>query len=99
GRGLADSEQALPPTLRERLVLQLRLTTARLELVPLAEEHLPSMIELNTDPAVLRYLLPRPMTVPQIQEMHRVWLARGARGDGLGIWAGRASSEFIGIWM
>ena len=38
---------------------QKALRSTRLELVPLAEEHLPYEIELDSDPEVLRYLWPR----------------------------------------
>ena len=79
------------------------LDTARLSLVPVGPEHLDDLVELNSDPAVMRYLLPRPATS---DETRLEWADRlGARSDparGLGYWAGfertRDGSTFVGWW-
>ena len=49
------------------------LRTARLQLVPLAEEHLEAEVELDADPEVMRYLTGRAST--------RAEVGRSARYD------------------
>jgi RimJ/RimL family protein N-acetyltransferase len=78
---------------------QARLTTERLELVPLADEHLPHEIELDSDPEVLRYLSTRTFTPEEIAQSHRTRLARAHEIDGLGVWMGFTDGGFVGMWM
>jgi RimJ/RimL family protein N-acetyltransferase len=78
---------------------QARLATERLELVPLADEHLPLEIELDSDPEVLRYLSTRTFTPEEIAQSHRARLARAREVDGLGVWLGFADDAFVGMWM
>ena len=75
------------------------LRTERLQLVPLAEEHLESEVELDGDPEVMRYLEPRPRTREQVEEFHRRRLALATDAPGLGFWAGTAAGEFVGWWL
>lgn len=78
---------------------QARLTTARLELVPLADEHLPYEIELDSDPEVLRYLAPRASTAEEVEASHRARLGRSQGGAGRGVWMGFTAGAFVGMWM
>ncbi len=79
------------------------LITPRLELVPLADEHLEHEVELDSDPEVMRYLWGRARTREEVEGDHQQRLARGRQVDGLGMWAGfhRAESPrpFVGLWM
>ncbi|MGH3433795.1 MAG: GNAT family N-acetyltransferase [Thermocrispum sp.] len=81
---------------------QATLRTDRLELVPLAEDHLEHEVELDSDPEVLRYLLPRPRTREQVVTQHAWRVAQAGVVDGLGLWAGFLRGEperFVGLWM
>lgn len=78
---------------------QARLRTARLELVPLADEHLRYEIELDSDPEVLRYLSTRAHTPEEVERSHRSRLARSLEVDGLGVWLGFNGDAFVGMWM
>jgi len=75
------------------------LRTARLELVPLAEEHLEAEVELDSDPEVMRYLTGRASTRAEVEARHRARLAAAARVPGLGFWAGSCAEEFVGWWI
>ncbi len=80
--------------------MQATLTTARIELLPLAEHHLEHEVELDADPAVMRYLGDgRPRDRAQVEESHRRRLAVAALVPGLGFWAGFVSGEFVGWWI
>ncbi|HEX4490280.1 MAG TPA: GNAT family N-acetyltransferase [Acidimicrobiia bacterium] len=89
---------------------QARLLTARLELVPLADEHLPLEVELDSDPEVLRYLSSGASTPDEVAEKHRGRVARAGTVDGLGVWIGftrdvsrdvtrDSPRDFVGMWM
>jgi RimJ/RimL family protein N-acetyltransferase len=83
-------------------VPQRTLRTERLELVPLADEHLEYEVELDSDPEVHRYLGPRGRTREEVIRDHARRLEHGRRVDGLGLWAGfvrEPASEFVGLWM
>ena len=80
-------------------MVQADLRTARLELVPLADEHLRYEIELDSDPEVLRYLSTRAHTPEEVERSHRSRLARSLEVDGLGVWLGFNSEAFVGMWM
>ena len=78
-----------------------RLTTERIELDPMTVDHLPSLVELDGDAEVLRYILGRARTE---QEAHDHWdpVCRDVEADavGLGWWVGRRRSDgdFLGWW-
>jgi RimJ/RimL family protein N-acetyltransferase len=78
-------------------VRQPTLTTARITLVPLAEEHLELEITLDSDPEVMRYLSGRAMSRDEVGARHRGRLA--VARDGLGFWVGFAGAEFLGWWI
>ena len=76
---------------------QAHLRTERLELVPLSEEHLPFLVELNSDPVVLRYLFTRTLTPAETEKRVREWIQEAA--DGQGKWIAYAAGEPIGLYM
>jgi RimJ/RimL family protein N-acetyltransferase len=73
--------------------------SARLELLPLGDEHLPHEIELDSDPEVLRHLSTRASTPEEVERAHRVRRGRALEVDGLGVWIGFTASAFVGMWM
>lgn len=78
---------------------QARLRTERLDLVPLSEEHLRFLVDLNSDPVVLRYLFVRPLTPEETEErMHR-WIRVAKETEGQGKWIGYAAGEAVGLYM
>ena len=78
---------------------QAALLTDRLELVPLSEDHLPFLVDLNSDPVVHRFLFHRGLTAEETEERLRRALAAAAEADGLGQWIGSSDGEPIGLWM
>ncbi|MDT7797944.1 MAG: hypothetical protein QOI78_1377 [Actinomycetota bacterium] len=72
------------------------LHTARLTLVPLADEHLELEYELDSDPEVMRYLTGRASTRAEVEAAHR---RRMAVSPGFGFWMGFASGDFVGWWI
>jgi len=76
-----------------------RLATARLRLLPATEAHLDLMLELNSEPAVMRHILGRAATPGETREE---WAERlGPRTDdvrGLGYWVGFEATRFVGWW-
>ncbi|WP_125778058.1 GNAT family N-acetyltransferase [Antribacter gilvus] len=76
---------------------QARLRSERLDLVPLAEEHLPFLVELNSDPVALRYLYTRRLTAAETEARMRRWIAGAV--DGLGLWVAYGSGDPIGLFM
>jgi RimJ/RimL family protein N-acetyltransferase len=75
------------------------LRTARLELIPLNDEHLDAEVELDSDPEVLRYLDGRALTRAETQQAHRRRLRAGEKIPGLGMWVGFRAGGFVGCWM
>jgi RimJ/RimL family protein N-acetyltransferase len=75
------------------------LSTARLRLEPATEAHLPMMVELNSDPGVMTFLMGRAATP---EETYDEWARRlGPQTDearGLGYWAGFEGDVFVGWW-
>jgi len=77
------------------------LATERIRLEPLTADHTELLVELDADPAVLRYVFGRALTR---EEVVGTWLPRRTRADadarGLGWWIGSArdSGEFLGWW-
>ena len=81
-------------------MVQARLRTRRLLLVPLAEDHLEHEIDLDSDPEVMRYLgNGKPATREQVVQAHQERLAVGDLVPGLGFWAGFHGREFVGLWF
>ncbi len=78
---------------------QATLSTRRLVLVPLAEEHFDFEVELDSDPEVMRYLSGRPRRPEEMADWHRRRLAAAHEADGLGFWVGLAEGEPIGWWL
>ena len=76
------------------------LRTGRIRLVPLGDEHLEHEVELDADPAVMRYLgNGRPQSRDQVVRRHRHRLATADAVPGLGFWAGLVDGEFAGWWL
>jgi RimJ/RimL family protein N-acetyltransferase len=80
-------------------VTQPMLKTERLQLVPLADEHLDLEIELDSDPEVMRYLTGRALSRAEVEQAHRRRLAAAREVPGLGFWVGFADGEFVGWWI
>lgn len=80
--------------------MQTALRTARIELVPLSEQHLEQEAELDSDAEVMRFLgNGQPRDRSQVQAAHRRRLSVAARVPGLGFWAGFVDREFVGWWL
>lgn len=75
------------------------LRTERLRLVPLADEHLELEVELDSDPAVMRYLTGRASSRAEVESAHRRRMASAHELPGLGLWVGFAGDEFVGWWL
>jgi hypothetical protein len=78
---------------------QRTLQTARLTLVPLADEHLEWEVELDSDPEVMRYLSGRAATHEEVVASHARRMAAAQKVDGLGFWVGLVDDEFVGWWI
>ena len=75
---------------------QTLLSTQRLTLVPLSEEHLESEVELDSDPEVMRFIAGRAHSRAEVEQSHRRRLEAADQVDGLGFWVGFADDQFIG---
>ena len=77
-------------------MLQKKLRTERLDLVPLSESHLEYQFKLDSDPEVMRFL-----HGPRSRENCEGELANfiSAATQGLGYWAGFVQGEFAGYWI
>jgi RimJ/RimL family protein N-acetyltransferase len=75
------------------------LTTDRLRLVPLSDEHLDLEVELDSDPEVMRYLAGRPHSRAEVEKSHRRRIEAARTVDGLGFWVGFADDVFVGWWI
>jgi RimJ/RimL family protein N-acetyltransferase len=76
------------------------LTTSRLRLEPLSDDHLDYEIELDSDPEVMRFLgngVAR--TAAEVRSLHKSRMAASETVDGLGFWSGFIGSEFVGWWI
>ena len=76
-----------------------RLTTSRLRLEPLTLEHTDLLVELDSDPEVLRHIFGRALSRAEVVERwmpHRTRPEADARG--LGYWVGYADETFLGWW-
>lgn len=75
------------------------LRTERLELRPLAAEHLEHLVELDSDPEVLRYLYGRAQSRAEVEHRMSQRLDPERAAAGLGFWAGFVDDDFIGWWQ
>lgn len=78
---------------------QAQLTTARLQLVPLADEHLELEVELDSDPEVMRYLAHAPSSREITEQAHRDRLDQARAMPGTGLWVGSTRGQFVGWWL
>lgn len=78
---------------------RLTLRTERLDLEPVTDDHLPLLVELNSDPEVMAFILGRAATP---EETYAEWRRRLDRQSdparGLGYWAGFEDGTFVGWW-
>ncbi|MDG4797692.1 GNAT family N-acetyltransferase [Micromonospora sp. WMMD1082] len=79
-------------------MVQVTLRTARMVLVPLADDHLEHEVELDADPEVMRYLGPV-RSRAQVRQAHRRRLAAARPVPGLGFWVGFVDGTFVGWWI
>jgi RimJ/RimL family protein N-acetyltransferase len=75
------------------------LTTARLILAPLSDDHLDLEVELDSDPEVMRYTAGRAHSRAEVEQSHRQRLRAAREVAGLGFWVGFADGVFIGWWI
>lgn len=75
------------------------LKTARLELVPLADEHFHLELEADSDPEVMRYITGRALPRAEVEQGHRRRLAAGRKVPGMGYWVGIIDDELVGWWI
>ncbi len=75
------------------------LTTSRIVLVPLADEHLDLEIELDSDPEVMRYLDKGARSRAETEEAHERRRRAAQKVPGLGFWVGFVDGEFVGWWI
>ncbi|MFE9581213.1 GNAT family N-acetyltransferase [Nocardia sp. NPDC006044] len=76
------------------------LRTRRIVLVPLAEEHFEYEVELDSDPAVMRYLgNGGGRSRAEVEQFHRRRVAVAERAPGLGFWVGFVEGQFVGWWL
>lgn len=80
-------------------MVQPTLSTERLTLVPLADEHLELEVELDSDPQVMRYLTGRARSRAEVERAHALRLAAADEVPGLGFWVGFAGDTFVGWWI
>ncbi|KAJ3497852.1 hypothetical protein NLG97_g1574 [Lecanicillium saksenae] len=76
-----------------------KLSTGRLTLVPLSDEHIPFEIEMNSNPDVQRYIMGRPATREEILASHRRCIAMNSQQPPRGCWIGFFNGTPIGEWM
>lgn len=96
----AQADPFLVAPREDGLMTQATLSTRRIVLIPLAEEHLPYEVELDSDPEVMRYLGNGSARTPEeVEEHHRARLAAGRQMPGLGFWVGFVANEFVGWWI
>jgi RimJ/RimL family protein N-acetyltransferase len=78
------------------------LTTARLRLEPLTEDHAELLVELDSDPEVLRHIIGRALTREESLAALPLRMDPDADELGLGVWVGfeddGPESAFVGWW-
>ena len=77
---------------------QAMLQAARIQLVPLSDDHLEYEVELDADPEVMRYL-GRARSRQEVVAFHRRRLAAATTVPGLGFWVGLVDGGFVGWWI
>src|SRR6185436_962484 len=82
-----------PPGVSSYGMPQPVLRTDRLLLVPLADRHLELEVQLDSDPAVLRYLSGRARSRDEVLASHSQRMASAHKVDGLGCWMAFGSVE------
>jgi RimJ/RimL family protein N-acetyltransferase len=71
----------------------------RLRLEPVTDDHLPMLVDLNSDPEVMRYILGRAATAEETAAEWRQRLDHQSDpARGLGYWAGFEHDAFVGWW-
>jgi RimJ/RimL family protein N-acetyltransferase len=80
-------------------VTQPTLATDRLQLIPLADDHIELEVELDSDPEVLLYLHARARTREEVEQAHRRRISAAQEIPGLGFWVGFVDGEFVGWWI
>ncbi len=75
-----------------------RLTTERLDLEPFTAAHLEMLVELDSDPEVLRFIWGRALT--REESLHHGARRIDPEGEarGIGAWAGREDGRLVGWW-
>ncbi|WP_340536972.1 GNAT family N-acetyltransferase [Nocardioides sp. GXZ039] len=75
------------------------LTTERIVLEPLTVAHTDLLVELDSDPEVLRHIFGRALSREEVVER---WMPKRTRPDadarGLGYWVGHHDDRFLGWW-
>jgi RimJ/RimL family protein N-acetyltransferase len=75
------------------------ITTERLRLEPVVDDHLPLLTSLNADPEVMRFILGRPATAEETAaEWRRRLDHQSDAARGLGYWVGSVGAEPVGWW-
>ena len=80
------------------MVVKPVLTTERLRLVPLTEEHTEHLVRLDSDPEVLRFIWGRALTREESLTYAARRLDPQADARGIGAWAGFEHDTFCGWW-
>ncbi|MDE9364644.1 GNAT family N-acetyltransferase [Luteipulveratus sp. YIM 133132] len=75
------------------------LHTARLTLRPLGDEHLDHLVELDSDPAVMRFITGRASTREEVLAFQPRRTNPDLDAEGLGYWCGFVEGEFVGWWL
>jgi RimJ/RimL family protein N-acetyltransferase len=74
------------------------LTTERLRLAPLTEAHLDHLVELDSDPEVLRFIWGRALSRAESLHHGAKRFDPEAEARGIGAWAGFEGGSFVGWW-
>jgi RimJ/RimL family protein N-acetyltransferase len=99
--GESASSAPNPPSApgADRRRIQPTLHTARLTLVPLADEHLDLEVELDSDAEVMRYLTGRALSRAEVERAYQRRIGAARTVPGLGFWVGFDGDDFIGWWV
>lgn len=75
------------------------LRSARIELRPLTDDHLEHLVELDGDPAVMRYLTGWARTRDDVVASQAARTDPALDAAGIGYWVGFDGDTFLGWWM
>ena len=75
-----------------------RLTTERLRLEPLTAEHTELLVELDSDPEVLRFIWGRGLTREESLRYATKRIDPVGEAQGIGAWVGYEDGSFVGWW-